>query len=294
MAEYLYALIRYVPDAIRMEPINIGVLLQGPDRLDFKLNVHASKRKDFNTIIFRQWRQFLQDEIKGPTLQLFQPRKTSPDFFIYLAGLCEGSVILSTALYHAAPDELPFDDVMNSLYARLVATPESSSHIDSSRPTGRFREISDARNFLARGMKRHAHVTLGGRKLWMAYRQIDNGELIAIEKVEVAQQMGATANEIERLPRIRESLPEFLGNGPRLKPTRCVILADRLERPFGDQTQDEFNSMRDDLEREIDQLEELGAEVIRSPEAAELLGDEVDHKLPVNLPTPVECRPSLS
>ena len=113
MFEYHYALIRYVPDAIRMEPINIGVILQGAGRIDFRLNTQAT---------FQRWREFFDEEIKCEAVPLFQPEKTSLQFFAHLQELCDKTVRVSRPLTVACDIE-NFDQLLESLYSRLVALP---------------------------------------------------------------------------------------------------------------------------------------------------------------------------
>src|SRR5260370_3293671 len=98
MFDYRYALIRYVPDAIRMEPINIGIILQGIDRIDFRLNTQASKKGIIDTNTFKRWRGFLEEEILGEAIPLFQPEKSSLQFFSHFQELCDKKVILRRAL----------------------------------------------------------------------------------------------------------------------------------------------------------------------------------------------------
>src|SRR5439155_25751188 len=124
--------------------------------------------------------------------------RASPQFLRYLEELCEGPVVLSRSLSLATEPTRSFDEVLQSLYQRLIAPPEIVSPGAAKRPTGRFRQFAEERRFLSRGMRRHAHIVVGSRRLWMAYRQVDNGEAIALDKVEVANQIGYTANEIER------------------------------------------------------------------------------------------------
>ena len=158
MIEYQYVLIRYVPDRERMEPVNVGLILQGAGRLDFRFSPHAAKRKEIDTEAFRRWREFFKTEIRGAAAPLFHPERTSPQFLRYLEELCEGPVVLSRSLYFGTEPHRNFDDVLESLYKRLVAPPEIISPSAATRPTGRFRQIAEERHFLTRGMRRHVHV----------------------------------------------------------------------------------------------------------------------------------------
>lgn len=126
MYEYRYALVRYVPDAMRMEPINIGIILQGKGCIDFRLNTQASKKGIIDTTTFKRWRIFLEEEIRGEAVPLFQPAKTSAQFFTHLQELCDKTVLLSRPLA-VARDSDNFEQLLESLYQRLVAAPEHES-----------------------------------------------------------------------------------------------------------------------------------------------------------------------
>lgn len=276
MADYRYSLIRYVPDMQRMEPSNVGVILQGCGRLDVKLSPHAAKRGDIDTAVFQQWRDFFHAEIKQDAIPLFQPPKTSEQFFRYLRGLCEDTVVLSETLFYQSADR--FDQVLEQLYDRLVAPPRSTDSLPSNRPSGRFRDIAEEKGFLRRGMKRHAHLFVNNQRLWMPYRQIHNDSIWAIDKVEINTQIGQTANEIERLPTIQQHLATFLGSKSRANP-KYYVLADQFERPFSSQDDSEFEAMRDDLERSLECLQKDGANVVRNVEDVEKLATEIDKHL---------------
>jgi hypothetical protein len=280
--DYRYMLIRYVADRERMEPINVGVILQGAGRIDVRFNKSAANRKVIDTAIFKQWRQFFEDEICGRPTSLFQPEKTSPEFLRYLEGLCEGSIILSRPLALSLQGHRRFEDTLESLYRRLVAPPEVTSTAAAIRPTGRFRQIAEERRFLSRGMKKHAHIQIGVDRLWTAYGQVDNGEHIAFDKVEVNNQISRTVNEIERLPLIVGRLPQFLESQRAGKPTCYSLLVDDLSEPFTHQTLEEFAAMRDDLDRAVEQVAQAGGHVLRSPREVERFADELDRKLPSN------------
>lgn len=280
MNKYHYVLIRYVPDRERMEPTNVGVILQGNRRLDMKFSQHAAKRSDIDTTAYRQWKDFFRTEVQGDPMPLFQPDKASPAFLRYLEPLCEGPVLLSKPLLLQTDPTRRFDEVLNSLYDRLVAPPEMASPTPASSPTGRFRQLAECCQFVDRGMKRHAHVKVDGKRLWMAYRQVLDGELIAFDKVEVANNIGQTSYEIERLPRIAHLLPDFIRGRAAGKATRYLLLADQLVEPFTGQPEDEFEAMRDDLEQAVEEVKKQGCTIIRITKEAEEFANELDERLP--------------
>lgn len=281
MTDYRYMLIRYVPDRERMEPSNVGVILQSPDKIDLRFSEHAAKRNDIDTATYNEWKRFLRTEITGEAAPLFQPDRNSQDFLRHLETLCGGTVLLSRPLLLSADPARSFDNVLNSLFDRLVALPKSPPPGEAHRPTGRFRQLAEEGRFLSRGMKKHAHLAVENIRTWIAYRQVLNGELLAMDKVEIASHIGQTCNEIERLPLIAERLPQFLGARVEGKATQYVLLADELSEPFTDQSPEEFRAMRDDLEQYIDVVRKVhGVRIIREAGEAATFASEIDGKLP--------------
>ena len=281
MNDLHYALIRFVPDMARMEPINFGVVLQGFGKIDFKLNPNFAIRKDVETPVFQQWRDFLVEEIRGEPMPLFQPRKDSVEFLTHLANLCEQTVSLSRPLFVSAKKDESFEDVLESLFTKLVLPPESPKSDHMPRPTSRFREIEYEKQFRRRGMRKHPYLTLPGDKRWNAYRQLLNGENIVIDKVEVRNDVGLTADEIQKLASgVEPFLDRFLESTAPAIPTRYYLLADDLKEKFTDQTDDDYHAMKDELDCVIKTVESRGGSVLRRAEEVVDLANLIDNKLP--------------
>ena len=275
MIDYRYVLVRFVPDPERMEPTNVGVILQGNGGVDVLFSPHAAKRKEIDTDIYNKWKAFFQTEIRGDVAPLFQPDRATPKFLQHLEALCGETVVLSRPLFLSVDDSQRFADVLQSLYRRLVAPREAEAAGVATGPTGRFRQLAEELRFVNRGIKRHEHVLVNHDRLWMAYRQVVNGEIIAVDKVEVGNQIGATSNEIQILPLIADNLPKFVSE----KRTH-FLLVDQLEEPFTEQSDDGFEAMRDDLERCVGLVERAGGTVIREVNAVESFADRLDACLP--------------
>ena len=288
MHDYYYTLVRFVPDLERMEPTNVGVILQGSGKIDIRISRHAAKRKDIDTTIFQQWRAFLTEEVQGEPTPLFQPPRSSPKFLDYLAKLCEGSVVLSQPMIASVDASISFDELLSRLYQRLVAPPPAATATEANRPTGRFRQLSEKRLLVRRGMKRHAPVKVDSNRHWLAYRHVLNGSVLAIDKVEVGNQIGATANEIQAMNSVLFLIPEFVAGTGWDRPTKYFFLADTLDVPFTDQPGDEFQTMRDDLEDVVKRVQNSGGVVLRNPADVELLIDELDRTMPLLDPSHTE------
>ena len=279
MNDLRYALIRFIPDAARMEPINFGVVLQGAGKIDFKLHPNFARRKDVETAVFQQWRDFLVEEIRGEDMPLFQPRKDSVEFLTHLAALCEQTVSMTRPLVISTEKDESFEDTLDSLFGKLVLPLESPKPESMPRPTSRFREIEEEKQFRRRGMKKHPYLTLPGDKRWNAYRQLLNGENIVIDKIEVRNEVGLTADEIQKLASGVESFLERFLKGST-QPTRYYLLADDLTEKFTDQPDSDFAAMKEELEHVVHTVEDRGGVVLRRAEEVVEFANQIDQKLP--------------
>ena len=283
MNDLHYALIRFIPDAARMEPVNFGVVLQGCGRIDFKLNPNFARRKEVETPVYQQWHKFLEEEIRGEPMPPFQPRKDSVEFLTHLANLCEHTVSMSKPLFVAAQADESFQDVIESLFTKLVLPPDQlrPKPGSQSRPTSHFRRVESKKQFRRRGMKEHPYVPHSGDKRWNAYRQLLNGENIVIDKVEVGKQVGLTADEIQKLASgVEPFLARFLKSTSSEMPTCYYLLADEITEKFTDQTDDDFHAMQVELEHVVQAVRNGGGVVLQSVEAVESLTRMIDEKLP--------------
>ncbi len=281
MSIFHYALIRFVPDAERMEPINIGVVLQGGGKIAFKLSPHVAKRKDIDTQIYQKWRKFFELEIDGPAVPLFQPPKDSPDFIRHLGSLCESTITITRPLIQDIREQISFEEALESIYDRLVAPPEQKKK-QPERPTSHFRQIEDEKDFRRRGMKKHPYIAVPGNKHWNAFRQVLNGQDIVIDKIEVGNFVGLTADEIQKLSSGAENfLASFLkSKSDAGRPTRYCLIADQLVTKFTEQADEDFAIMQEELENVKAFVKRLGGEVLDQP--SDILGftEDIDRRLP--------------
>lgn len=282
MKEFRYSLIRFVPDPERMEPFNIGIILQGQGRLDFKLSPHAAKRKDVDTAIFQRWRSFLDEEIRGAEVPFLQPPKQSPEFLEFLSRAGDQTMIVSRPLYLSERPEESFEGVLQRLYDRLVAPPDQARREQTPRPTSTFRDMEESRQFRKRGMRKHPYITLPGeRQRWNAFRQVVNGQDIVVDKVEVSNSVGLTADEIQKLSSgVGRFLEGFLRACNPAHPPRYVLIADQLREKFTEQTDEDYQAMKDELQGVLDVVHRHGGEILRAPDEVRDFAEEVDRKLP--------------
>jgi hypothetical protein len=267
-----------------MEPINIGVILQGSGRIDFKLSPNAARRKDIETQVYQKWRKFFEQEIGGPAIPLFQPPKHSPDFIAHLGSLCENTITITRPLILANQVPTSFEEALESIYDRLVAPPEQKKR-QPNRPTSYFRQIEDEKEFRKRGMKKHPYIAIPGvpgNKHWNAFRQVLNGQDIAIDKIEVGNSVGLTADEIQKLSSgVGSFLTAFLKSRPTDgRPKRYCLIADQLDTKFSEQTEEDYGIMQEELDGIKRLVKTLGGEVLDQPNEIVGFTDEIDRRLP--------------
>jgi hypothetical protein len=284
MREFNYALIRYIADRLRMEPINVGLVLQDSAGAIVKFSPHVAKRAVVDTETYNQWKAFFEAEVKNDVDPLFRPPTNSPEFFVYLSRLCDGPIIMSRPLIVADENEISGEQMLDILFRRLVLPEEKSGTPENQRATGRYRELEAEYQLLKRGVRKHAVVPIetreGGSPVHRRpYRQVANGKYIAMDKIEVARELSRTAEEINGLLNVKSFLDLFLKTQVQQRETRYILLADRLIEPFGGQPREDFQSMRDDIERTVDLVQAAGGEVIRDPLDSEKLARTLNDQL---------------
>ncbi|MCA9128600.1 MAG: DUF3037 domain-containing protein [Planctomycetales bacterium] len=284
MSIFHYALIRFVPNAERMEPINIGVVVQGGGKIAFKLSPHVAKRKDIDTQIYQKWRKFFELEISGPAVPLFQPPKDSPDFIRHLGSLCENTITITRPLIQDIREQISFEEALESIYDRLVAPAETKKK-QPERPTSYFRQFEEEKEFRKRGMKKHPYIAIpsdSGNRHWNAFRQVLNGQDLVIDKIEVGNSVGLTADEIQKLSSGAGSfLAAFLTSpSPTGRPPRYCLIADQLAAKFSEQTDEDYLIMQEELQNIKETVRVKGGEVLDQPNDVIAFAEDIDRHLP--------------
>lgn len=202
---FLYQIIRYVPDLRRMEPKNIGVIVQGQSELRLRIWTHfrpGDDKPDFDYANFRKWREFFEDEVNGPQIALFQPARYTPEFLEYLQSRCKGNYIVTRPLHLEMRTE-SIDEVTQHLYETIVRSPEEETE-PAEQPVRRFRERLEARKLHKNPfLRRDEYVTLpsGEAELfhWQYSKNHGSDELVLIEPVQWLGKIRLTQLELEHV-----------------------------------------------------------------------------------------------
>lgn len=275
---YLYQIIRYVPDLRRMEPKNIGVLVQDQYQLTCRLWTHfrpGDDKPDFDFANFRKWREFFDTEVNGPQIKLFQPPRQSPEFLEYLQSRCTGNYLLTRPL-HITMRTDDIEEVTEYLYRRLVRSPEEERE-PAEQPVRSFREqLQEKRLDRHPLFRRDEYVSLpnGEAELfhWQYEKNHGSNERVLIDKVQWLGRLRLTQLELEHVLRAVQkvhtaSFPAYL-----------IVVMDEVERP-SPQAKDATKRLYDNYMKGKETLSLESDEVISTVSETENLVGRIESDL---------------
>lgn len=125
---YRYVILRYIPDLMRMEPRNVGVIVQSDEGIVHQIHGRfvpesLSDRGEARAS-FRAWREWFDHELHARIAHALVPKRTSEAYLSYLASRCTGNYQLTEPLRVQA--EVDLNGAAGFLCSRLVLTPGGS------------------------------------------------------------------------------------------------------------------------------------------------------------------------
>lgn len=275
---YLYQIIRYVPDLRRMEPQNIGVLVQGQSGVTFRLYTRFRPlvdKPDFDYANFRKWREFFDVEINGPQIDMFQPPRESPDFLEYLQSRCKGNYILTRPL-HVAMQADNIDGVRDYLYETLVRSPEEESE-PAEQPVRSFREQLQAKKLDRHPLLHHdEYVTIRGEDSelfrWHYDKNHGSNKRILIDTVQWLGRIRYTQFELEH---VLNAAAKVRNAG---FPAEFIVVMDEVAPP-SELAKDATKRLYENYLKGQETLRELTDVVVSSVSESELLVSRIETDL---------------
>ena len=275
---YLYQIIRYVPDLRRMEPQNIGVLVQGQSGVTCRLWTRfrpLGDKPDFDYANFRKWREFFDAEINGPQIKMFQPPRESPEFLEYLQSRCKGNYILTRPLLVAMQAE-DIDEVRDYLYETVVRSPEEEPE-PAEQPVRNFREQLQAKKLDKHPLlHRDEYVTIRGGDSelfrWHYDKNHGSNTTILIDTVQWLGRIRYTQFELEHV----------LNAANRLRsarfPAEFIVVMDEVAPP-SDLAKDATKRLYENYLKGKETLRGLSDEVVSSVSESEVLAARIETDL---------------
>jgi len=207
---YRYLILRYIPDPMRMEPRNVGVIVQSDDGIVHRIHGHfqphsAGDRAEARAN-FRAWREWFEHELRAPIGHSIVPERTSEAYLSYLASRCTGSYQLTEPLRLQAEADL--DGALDFLYTRLVLAPGEKPEAATRAPVRRFRQAVDDLGLEAkhRGLLLHNQYIDFGDVCVPSFYAYRNGRTVLIDKVEIDRSVRRMQLELEALCRTAGAL----------------------------------------------------------------------------------------
>lgn len=120
---YHYQILRYVADLRRMEPQNVGIVVQSNSAVTCRFNSHFKTGAEFDFANYRAWREFFNTEIFGKVAGIYQPDRTKVEFLEYLCSRCRGNYSLTPPLTLMMATGT-IKDVETHLFDTLVKPPK--------------------------------------------------------------------------------------------------------------------------------------------------------------------------
>ena len=276
--DFTYALIRFVPDPERMEPLNVGVVVQGEEGIKLRLDNYFGGRKGIDAGIYKRWREFLHDEVEGEQKSMFRPARSSPEFWRYLRSLTGDTVVMTEPLALSSAEDQRLDGVLDMLYDRLVSRKASEKESSAGRPghpAFEFRRIRNERNFDKRGLKKsHALKSAKNEYLWAPHRVAENGKIIAIDKIEVDVSPDRTNIAIDRARFAAAKVSEIKG-----KAVSWFVLMDPLKDDAFSLDDNDRQDMKRAFEVAKKCVRKARGQIISTPEEVDQLAAELEPTL---------------
>lgn len=275
---YLYQIIRYVPDLERMEPQNIGVIVQGQLHIVSKIWARfrpLGEKPDFDYVNFRKWREFFDEEINGPQISMFQPDRTDPLFLEYLQSRCKGNYLLTRPLSIVMQTE-QIEEVRDYLYQRLVRSPDSDQE-PADQPVRRFREQLQARKLDRNPMLRrdeYLELPNGESELfkWQYQKNHGSDQRILIEPIQWLDRIRLTQIELDHVLRAAEKVRKSGLNA------QLIVVMDEVQAP-AKSSRPATQQLYENYMRGKEELRGLSNEVVSSAPEAEGLVARVERDL---------------
>lgn len=271
---FRYQIFRYIADLRRMEPENIGIIVQSADDVGCRFRTQLGARKNFDYDNYRRWREFFEVEICEPAVPLFQPPRNSMEFLHYLQQRCVGNYSLTQPL-DLVLDTPDLKTALNSLYDALVRTPEEAAK-QIRQPVQRLRAELEKRSIIKNPNfhTRELFKAPGLTELVSYYYVRNHGAdtPVLIQPVQVLSDIARTINAMERA----ESLVAAVRNA-KVK-AEISIVVDEMSAPHRDA--DETRKWAfDRLQSGKEALKQMDAQIIDSTFKTDKLADGIEKDL---------------
>lgn len=201
---FRYQILRYIADLRRMEPENIGIIIQDANqdanKVSCRFHTHHGLRRGFDYGNYRRWREFFQEEINGPPVPVFQPPRSSIEFLHYLQERCSGNYSLTRPL-ELVLDTGDLEIAETYLFQTLVLKADDKEKT-ATQPVQKLRsELKQRQILIHPAFKRKELFKANGLTELVEYQYLRNHGAnlpVIIQPVQILSDISRTINALER------------------------------------------------------------------------------------------------
>ena len=275
---YLYQIIRYVSDLERMEPQNIGIVVQGQGQTVARLWKYfrpLGEKRDFDYMNFRKWREFFEEEINGAQVSMFQPPRHSPEFLEYLQSRCKSNYLMTRPLRFVTQVDR-VEEVRDYLYDRLVK-PQNDNQEPALQPVQRFREELQIKRIDKHPrFKQDEYVQLpnGESELfkWQYEKNHGTNQRVIIEPIQWLNKIRITQIELEHVLRAAEKVRESHLNA------KFIVVMDDVKPP-PENAKSSSSQLYENSMQGKETLKHITDEIVSSADESEELVNRIEADL---------------
>ena len=207
---FRYQILRYIADLRRMEPENIGIVIQNSEKASCRFHTRLGNRAGFDYDNYRRWREFFEAEINGDAVPIFQPDRASAEFLLYLQERCSGNYSLTRPL-ELVLDTDNLEKAETHLFQTLVLKPDDKAS-NSKQPVKRLRSELKQRHILNNPAfhTKQLFKTNGLTELVEYFYVRNHGAdlPVIIQPVQISSDISRTINGLERAESLVSNLRE--------------------------------------------------------------------------------------
>ena len=269
-----YQILRYIADLRRMEPENIGIVVQSAAGVSCRFQTHLGSRRGFDHDNYRRWREFFETEINGPAVPLFQPQRNSLEFLKYLQERCSGNYSLTRPL-ELMMETSELKSAENYLFGTLVLKPEETQKSVRQPVQKLRRELTERKILNHFAFHTKELFTTNGLTEFVEYFYIRNHDAnlpVIIQPVQILPDISRTINAMERAEALVANL-----RGAKVRAEVSVVVDEIPAPSFNDS--DTKKWAFDRIQKGKKQLLNQDVEIVDSTRETVQLADTIERDL---------------
>ncbi len=271
---FRYQILRYIADLRRMEPENMGIIVQNDQGVSCRFQTHLGSRRGFDYENYRLWREFFEAEINGTSVPIFQPERTDVKFLEYLQERCSGNYSLTRPL-DLVLKTYQLTTAQDYLFRTLVLKPDETQE-SVRQPVQKLRyELTQRRILNDPAFHTKELLTINGLTEFVEYFYTRNAKTalpVIVQPVQFLPDISRTINAMERAEALISNLRKAKVQA------KVSVVVDEVPAPTS-KDKDTRKWAYDRIQQGKKELRQLDAEVIDTTPGTIRLADSIERDL---------------